>query len=848
MSLNLTQSKLTRSEWNNIEVPVSDGEKEILRLIIDGYGNVNIKHNKNSSMFSFTKIERTDGNEHYLYTKYFAPIIAKTLEKYKPELKHFHQESATAPNVVGGGHMKKIKSIDALRLSNLETNIDKNRASIFEFLLLDFCNMMCRHLNKDATIYSYYLYTLIQLKKTTIEYINRHVMHFVDACIEYGNDKTEIRDIIENAYEFIERNPYLITNADIELYSHQKELFTIFAKNAAVNRPNLILYISPTGTGKTLSPLGLVQGNRVIFVCGARHIGLALAKSAISMEVKIAIAFGCETASDIRLHYFAAVDFTRDRKSGAIRKVDNSNGSKVELIICDLKSYLTAMHYMIAFNPVDKIITYWDEPTISMDRPEDPLHQLIHDNWVQNLIPNMVLSCATLPKEDEIVDTICDFRGRFPGANICTVSSYDCKKSISILTKNGDYGVPHLLYSNFAQLQECVSFCRENQTLLRYFDLSEVVRFITYVTNLPECNLPERSYIENHFDDIAGITMNSLKIYYLELLRSVPECSWTTIQLYMNESKNAKYQREHKVVNGNGETIEVSPIASVKITTEDAYTLTDGPTIFLTQDVMKIGNFYLQQSNIPQTVFQEIMATITQNNRVSEKINRLEKDIEDYDTQRNGVGSTDENKGKGASKKGDKKVNMDKMPADIRKTYKELDELRGMLQYVSLGAKYIPNTNQHLKIWTTEQNAALCSSVFMPMIDEETVKDIMSLTLDNSLKILLLLGIGIFADSPNARYMEIMKDLANSQRLFLIIADTDYIYGTNYQFCHGFLSRDLTNMTQQKIIQAMGRIGRGQIQQTYTVRFRDDDMIMGLFRKPAENMEAFNMSRLFCTE
>ena len=53
-------------------------------------------------------------------------------------------------------------------------------------------------------------------------------------------------------------------------------------------------------------------------------------------------------------------------------------------------------------------------------------------------------------------------------------------------------------------------------------------------------------------------------------------------------------------------------------------------------------------------------------------------------------------------------------------------------------------------------------------------------------------------------------------------------------------------MTQQKIIQSMGRIGRGQIQQTYTVRFRDDDMIMGLFKKPTENLEAVNMSRLFC--
>lgn len=857
MSLNLTQSKLTRAEWNNIEVPVSDGEKEILQLIIDGYSDINIKRNKNVSMFSFTKIERTDENEQYLYDKYFAPIIAKTMEKYKPDFIFTPFGSAS---VSGGGPLKKIKSIDALRFQNLESNIERSRENIFEFLLLDFCNMMCRHLKKDATIYSYYLYTLIQLKKSSIDHINRFVVSFVDTCIAYGNSKTEIRDIVANAYEFIERNPYLISNSDMELYRHQKELFaTLDAYKVGENRQpaNLILYISPTGTGKTLSPLGIAQGRRVIFVCGARHIGLALAKSAISMEVKIAIAFGCETASDIRLHYFAAVDFTRDRKSGAIRKVDNSNGSKVELIICDLKSYLTAMHYMLAFNPAEKIVTYWDEPTISMDRQEDPLHDLIHKNWTQNMIPHVVLSCATLPKEEEIMETICDFRCRFPGANIRTISSYDCKKSISILTKDGDYGVPHLLFQEYERLQECVEYCMENKTLLRYFDLSEVVRFITYVTNLPQhlTTFPPRSHIENHFDCIADITMNTLKIYYLELLRAVPQSEWDDIYKYMTKTREAKFTRPSNFVNGNGDSVKVAPIASVKITTEDAYTLTDGPTIFLTEDVAKIGSFYIQQSNIPESVFQRIMATISQNNRVSDKIERLEKDLEDYESKRSGGGGGGNDGEKtegGGGKKSDKKINMDKIPGDIRKLYKEVEDLRGMLQYVALDSIYIPNSRPHLKRWTQQQQQtskmedSTASDAFMPMLDETYVKDIMGLQIDNSLKVLLLLGIGLFTDSPNARYMEIMKDLANTQRLFLIIADTDYIYGTNYQFCHGFLSRDLTNMTQQKIIQSMGRIGRGQIQQTYTVRFRDDDMIMGLFKKPTENLEAVNMSRLFC--
>jgi hypothetical protein len=93
-----------------------------------------------------------------------------------------------------------------------------------------------------------------------------------------------------------------------------------------------------------------------------------------------------------------------------------------------------------------------------------------------------------------------------------------------------------------------------------------------------------------------------------------------------------------------------------------------------------------------------------------------------------------------------------------------------------------------------------------------------------------------------------MKMLAVQQELFMIIASSDYVYGTNYNFCHGFLGKDLQNMTKEKVLQCMGRIGRGQIQQTYTIRFRDDEMIYGLFKTPEINREAVNMCKLFTSD
>ena len=124
----------------------------------------------------------------------------------------------------------------------------------------------------------------------------------------------------------------------------------------------------------------------------------------------------------------------------------------------------------------------------------------------------------------------------------------------------------------------------------------------------------------------------------------------------------------------------------------------------------------------------------------------------------------------------------------------------------------------------------------------------MHLNVENNYKVLLLLGIGTFKLHKNARYMEIMKLLADEQKLFMIIASTDYIYGTNYQFCHGFIGKDLMQSTQQKIYQAMGRIGRNNIQQDYTIRFRDNDMLLRLFNKSNNNLEVINMCKLFTSE
>lgn len=848
------QKRLTKAEWDSVEVPVSDAEKRVLNLIIAGYFDINIRQNNNKSLLSYAKIEKSDMIETFFYKSFFQPIVLDIAKWSKePTIANFDK-------TIKEGKADKIKTADSIRIKNMTANIDAMRPNIIEFIYLGFVKEMMTLFHNEKNRYAFYLYTLIQLRNIQVENINKHVLEFMDICIRFVNSKTALSNIIHNAYEFIEKNSNIYNYGDIALYDHQKRLFTRFKDTHEVNydtRANLVLYIAPTGTGKTLSPIGLLPYHRVIFVCAARHVGLALAKSAISAQKCVAFAFGCDTVSDIRLHNYAASSYKINKRSGGIGKINNEVGDKVELMICDAKSYLTAMYYMLAFNDKTRIITYWDEPTIGLDCEEHPLHDIIHKNWSENKIPNIVLSSATLPKENELMPLIMDFRQKFKNPMVTTIQSYDFNKSISILNKSGFCVCPHNMFEKYREMQECVEYCSENRTLLRYFDLNEILRFIDYLQE--SGSIPEHLSVDRYFEnDICKIKMNSIKMYYLELMKNIEEDAWTRIHNYVVAMMRRKFDKtEIKKTTSLSNTSSASggkPLArtasvsaepsfvdkakasslasgGILLTTADAHTLTDGPTIYLTESISTISNFYIQQSNIPKKVFDEMLQKIAYNNMILEKIAKLEAKLED--------------ELKGVEVKDKSNMNIDDLKTSAAdRIDTEIEDLKMQMKLLSLNSVYVPNTTDHQNIWITK----LVENAFIPTIDPDTTKRVMELVIDDRLKILLLLGIGSFEYQDNVTYTEIVKEMANQKRLFMIIASSDYIYGTNYQFCHELIGKDLTNMSQQKTIQALGRVGRNNAQQDYTARFRDDAIIYNLFKPITENIEASNMCRLLVSD
>jgi hypothetical protein len=912
--MDLKQRKLSKSEWTSIEVPVSKAEEEILQLIVQGAKNPNFRINKANSLFSTLKIEYSRPIEDHLYNAYFMEWIRELVSKHDLSYVKFCAEPGNKRTIkqksydISDYHcdcyinvttMVKLKSADQIRMSRIEKG---QNMDIFENVLLKLLEEMLDLKIQGNVSWVSKFYTIHYLltqrdsdfsgnnplsdekDAAIIDSFNIHVKCFILTVLAHLETDLDLKEVIRQSTITIEKNPSLLKYSSLALYSHQKEIFNLIKRKV----PKLILYIAPTGTGKTLTPIGISETHRVIFVCAARHVGLALAKSAISIHKKIAFAFGCSSADDIRLHYFAAKEFTKNKRSGQIQKVDNSVGERVEIMICDIRSYLPAMYYMRAFNEAEDIVTYWDEPTITMDYEEHELHEIIHRNWAENIIPNMVLSSATLPKVHELTTTLADFQQKFHNSQVYNIVSHDCKKTIPLIDTNGFIAMPHYLSSDYEELQSIVQQCKENLTLMRYFDLEEASQFILYIDQKMNAEgnkvIPNKATIERNFVSITDITMESIKLHYLKVLEFIHRDAWFEIWSYLMEQrilkigtnepilqrsqslpsmgipKSSVLTRLHSVDNitESKQAILSSPVTpapvktgqcAIYVTTKDAYTLTDGPTIFMANDVRKIAKFCIQQANIPASVMQDIMEKIEFNNNLNERISDLEAELTLAEEKKASklTGDTSGNDSKKEQKNKSKIAgNMMEKTQDkkLLKMKEDVDNLKSMIKTAALDDLFIPNKLTHVKKWASTKDT---SRVFTSSIDEETIASIMLLQdVEDSWKILLLLGIGVFTEHRSLAYTEIMKKLADTQKLYLIIADSDYIYGTNYQFCHGYLSKDLA-LTQEKIIQALGRIGRNNIQQTYSVRFRDEEQIKMLFTKvkTEDKPEVRNMNKLF---
>lgn len=724
----MNQTKLTRQEWDAVELPVTDAERHVLRFIESAYANTSLVDNSLMTLYSFLKMTPSPSLDNHLMSKYFPSIPC-------PKSKLV------------------LSSADTIRLKNSST-LPKDLV-LYETILLRLC----------AKRQWFHVHWMLQLH---VHRPNPHVVAYATHLL--SQQSISMQQCTMDAVNLLEKNPYA-HHKDMALYSHQRELFDL-CKDPS---PKLVLYIAPTGTGKTMSPLGLASQYRLIFVCAAKHVGMALVKACVSMGKPCAIGFGCDSPSDIKLHNSAAIKASRNRKTGAIYKVNNEFGEKVEILVCDLQSFRHAQAYMSTFFPRETILTYWDEPTILLDEVDHPLHGMMRENWLACSTPIVILSSATLPDIDY---------GLVTDRPVHRIYSYESTKTIQVLTPDHCIVLPHHYCKTPDELATCVKHLEDNLILLKYVDLGEVLKFMKGVP------VP--------FTKLEDVTIMNIKFWYLQHLKTAP---FTT-------------------------THERTQVPStLHLCTSDAWTCAHGPTMFVVNDVSKIVSFYLSSANIPTQVMSKLLQSLEFNNRLAEQIAKLEQSIED------------------SNKDGDKEKKMEdnRVSADVKRLQQQVQTLQSSIEPISLPADLVPNTLPHLARFGKEDQLGVA---FTCDLDTGTLEKVLALEVDNAWKVLLMMGIAVFSTSVTPTYLEIVKDLTAREKMFAVFATKDFIFGTNYQFANLYLGKDLAaTITQEKIIQTFGRVGRGK-QVPYSIRLRDPSFVTKLFM-PQDNVEGATMLRLF---
>ena len=140
--MDLKQRKLTKSEWDSIEIPVSKSEQDILKLITDGFTNINVKVNNMDSIFTNLKIEYNSQIEEFLYVKFFADKIKTLVETYNIPFIQFGAKKSNKTDVeseliyyINVASIVKLRSTDQIRLSRLDSDNILNDSTMYETIL-----------------------------------------------------------------------------------------------------------------------------------------------------------------------------------------------------------------------------------------------------------------------------------------------------------------------------------------------------------------------------------------------------------------------------------------------------------------------------------------------------------------------------------------------------------------------------------------------------------------------------------------------------------------------------------------------------------------------------------------
>jgi hypothetical protein len=578
----------------------------------------------------------------------------------------------------------------------------------------------------------------------------------------------------ENSPHLIVSNKSMLDSLNnIKLREFQQQLKSI----PLFDKPKLVLLHAMIGYGKTVSGVayanmvhkramsqfsGIMSGNedivqsQLLFVCAVETVQLQFAKLCYNANIGPTFATWDPKTSKPTIRSSWHCSKVTGRKNNKTTTVIKS------VIICDL---LSALYLLLekSKKELDETVVFLDEPTVSADQ-EDSLLTLLVTSIIYNTSPYLVLSSATLPRQNEISPVIEHFKSKYPDGDVVSISAMKSQIGCQLVTFDGTLIAPHTTCKTKEDVNRLITrlntepFVRRLYSPRMVFRLEETMR---------------KSNVKDVFDVDKDFLENPTSLSH----HSFVECVVKLLQRLLEEDDEViEKVCSNATLQNNQEESDISI------------------PLYLTQQIHRFDKPTLITSTNPVSIAKEMLNGLIDNTTDLEtKLELSKKEYEANLTKQKRDLSNLENR-------------KDIKSRDHRRMEEQKILNREILPDISFLHRIIPYSKSWANTFDLKHNnqeRLRYGCDFTDVAEELGVQD--------WLLLLLFAGVGVYGDVPelSQSYKTLVSNLASNGRLRFVISDDTIIYGTDWPIGIVVCLDDIADKhSVASLMQLFGRAGR----------------------------------------
>jgi len=790
----ISSTKFSTSKWTSIEKPLDKNERERTKLLCDlgenmVFNNVYLKNNLvvigdyyylsiRDKLLKHIKLLKLDTKiiNNFKINKKTKIILDNNNSIIQQKLNSIinifelsfndinYEESIYSINIIELRIVILIKFIDYY--------LKKNNLNEIEELSIA-CTKIYDSINNSKNLFD----KICNIEGFNIELSSLLIQDFklkIDELKEKYNIK--LYDIANKRPKLIFETKYDSTISVIKMKPYQSQVDLVNVVKNNLDNGFLVYLQTLTGLGKTTSILSISKyislkgGNyKVLFCCSnlLDSVRIQVAKLMFNFGMKFGIG---NSIGDDKYQLKISWNYSKDKsKLEKIKQIQNVNNiidyHKIHIcdtLICD---YITT--YLILKNNKEfKFILFFDEPTLMTDNSNNSKILEYLTKILYYAPPNTILSSATLPERSEMFNFENYFIEKYPDATIENIRSNKTLVGCIIKDFNNNVITPHNNCRDHTELKLFIRKIQKNPLLGKFYTLP-------YLMNLNK--FMEEYGLNINLENITTFEQENILENILSLLNKIDE------NIDFENFKNIKCstindcQLDASLVDLTYNTVDYS-----KLLTSHAFKYVG--TCFIAD-----GNplEFVQTHFYPKV---EIIKEQLKIKNIGDELIAYKKHLQNIDTKVNEINDKYPDDADGVR---------DEMIKDVYKTKKQF-RFKSLFQV---------NTIDHFnKFSTYVKNSD--PSLFCSRINYEDL-DINDFAIDDHLKFLLYMGIGVYSLSLDENYTNTILELLNERKLQYIVSGEEFSYGSNYPISKIIINDSIgEHHSINTILQIIGRTGR----------------------------------------